>query len=74
MLAELIEETTSITEKLERLVARWWELAEIGYPRERTNRVSWAEHVQRLLAESEGRDSESKNDPPLDAPSPRKED
>ena len=74
MLVEPIEGATSISERLERLVARWWELAGVGYPRDRTNQVSWAEHIQRLLAEPEKRDGESKNDPALDAHPPRHED
>ena len=71
MVAKPIEGTTSIAKILERLVARWWELAQVGYPRDRTNRVGWAEHLQRLLAESEKRDSESRNDPALDEQFPK---
>ena len=40
-------------ERLEKLVTRWWELAEIGYPPEQKNRVSWAEHLERLAVEDE---------------------
>ena len=50
-------------ERLDKLVTRWWEQAGIGYPRDRTNRVGWAEHLERLAAESEKRDSESNNEP-----------
>ena len=65
--------TTSIAKRLERLVARWRELAEVGYPRDRTNRYGWAEHLRRL-AESEGRDSESGNDPALAEQPPKYQD
>jgi hypothetical protein len=50
-------------ERLDKLVTRWWELAGVGYPRERTNQVGWAEHLERLAAEHEKRDGESNNDP-----------
>lgn len=61
-------------EKLEKLVARWWELAEVGYARGGKDRVGWAEHLERLAAEPEKRDGESKNDPALEAHPPRHED
>ena len=47
--------------RLEKLVARWRELAEAGYRHNSSHRTGWAEHIERLSAQPGAHNGDATN-------------